>query len=248
MNPEYSDVEFYVKSTDCGIDSCLAPYVLLSDLQESADKGANDCGWGRDFINSQGFCWIILRCELEIIRLPAWREKFTVRTWSEGCKKLFWDREYEVIDSKGNIIAKATSVWILANMKDHTPVFPSHLEGVSSFTPQRNKLVLGHSCPKLRSNKIEDFSSTPIVSKYADYSELDHNFHVNNTRYVAWIYDALFKLNYDLSKIRNVNINYISEVKSGEKVDIYVKEDGNDLTICGYRNNDSIVFASKIGF
>ena len=47
---DYSELEFYTKSTDCGTDSRLAPYVLLSDLQETADKGAADTGWGRDEI------------------------------------------------------------------------------------------------------------------------------------------------------------------------------------------------------
>jgi len=248
MNPDYSEIMFYVKSTDCGMDSCLAPYVLLSDLQESADKGADDCGWGRDFINSQGFCWIVLRSELSINRLPSWRENFTVRTWSEGCKKLFWDREYEVLDSNGDLIAKSTSVWILANMNDHSPVYPSKLEGVSSFEPQRNIMVLGHSCPKIKIPDVLYFDSNPVVSKYADYSELDHNKHVNNTRYLAWIYDALYKTGKDVSKVNNININYISEVKSGEKVDIYVKDEDDGVLVCGYRSENSGVFSSRLIF
>lgn len=248
MIPNFSEVEFYVKSTDCSMDFCLAPYVLLSDLQESADKGANDCGWGRDYINSQGFCWIVLRCELDIIRLPSWREKFTVRTWSEGCKKLFWDREYEVFDSNGEVIAKGTSVWILANMNDHSPVFPSKLVGASNFTPQRNLMALGHSCPKLKVPDINFFEKPVVLSKYGDYTELDHNHHVNNTRYVAWIYDALYKDGRSLTNVKNININYISEVKSGEKVDIYIQDEDDGILVCGYKNENVGVFASKLKF
>ncbi len=56
---DHSVVNFYVKSTDCGTDSCLAPYVLLSDLQETADEGAADTGWGRDDIGEYDCCWIV---------------------------------------------------------------------------------------------------------------------------------------------------------------------------------------------
>ena len=81
-----------------------------------------------------------------------------------------------------------------------------------------------------------------IITKFADYSELDHNDHVNNTRYIAWAYDALYKLGKDLRMIMKFDINYHSEVKSGERVDLYyMNEDGNDI-IYGYKADGTKVF------
>lgn len=244
---DYSEVEFYTKSTDCGTDSCLAPYVLLSDLQETADKGAADTGWGRDEIADYNCCWIILRCRLNIKRLPAWRENFKIRTWSCGAKKLFFDREYEIYDEKGEVIGRSTSVWILADKDTHRPVFPSKLESLPQDIVQSEKLVLGESCPKLKIPPRPEGESSLII-KYADYTELDHNHHVNNTRYLAWVYDALFKGGYDIHIVSDININYISEVKSGQKVDIYASKSEEGLYVYGYREDDTGVFVSEIRF
>ena len=243
---DYSEAEFYTKSTDCGTDSCLAPYVLLSDLQETADKGAADTGWGRDEIAAYNCCWIILRCRVRFNRLPSWREKFTIRTWSCGARKLFFDREYEIYDSNHNIIGGATSVWILAEKGSHKPVFPSKLDSLPQRMAQSDRLALGEPCPKLKIPPRP--AEPPLIIKYADYTELDHNLHVNNTRYLAWIYDALYKGGFDISKADDININYISEVRSGQKVDIYASVSETGILVYGYREDESGVFVSEIGF
>ncbi len=243
---DFSELEFYTKGTECGTDSCLAPYVLLSDLQETADKGAADNGWGRDAIGEYNCCWIILRCRIQFRKLPKWREKFTISTWSRGAKKLFFDREYEIFDEKRELIGAASSVWILADKDSHRPVFPSRLESLPQDSAESDRYALGEECPKLKIPPRPD--DEPVIIKYADYTELDHNHHVNNTRYLAWVYDALFKSGYDLGKVSDININYISEVKSGQKVDIYVTSSGQGMYIYGYREDDSGVFICEILF
>ena len=244
---DHSEIEFYTKSTDCGTDSCLAPYVLLSDLQETADKGAADTGWGRDEVGEYNCCWIILRCRLHINRLPSWREYFKITTWSRGARKLFFDRDYEIFDESGVLIGSATSVWILADKDTHRPVFPSRLESLPQRLKQSDRTALGDECPKLKIPAIPGDAS-PVITKYADYSELEHNHHVNNTRYLAWVYDALFKGGYDLHKVTDININYINEVKSGQKVDIYITSSEEGLNVFGYRNDDTGVFVCEIMF
>ena len=246
--PDFTEFEFYTKSTECGTDCCLSPYVLMSDLQEAADEGAAAAGWGRDAIGGYNCCWIILRCRLNIIRLPSWRERFTVRTWSTGTKKLFWNREYEIFDNERNSIGKGTSVWILADKNSHRPVFPSKLTGLPQDVCQPGGLVLGQECPKLRIPPTDERKDAPLIIKYADYSELDHNHHVNNTRYIAWIYDALYKGGYDLSKINDININYLSEVRQGQKISVFAQETDEGVLVYGYREDSSGVFVSEIKF
>lgn len=244
---DHSDVEFYTKSTDCGTDSRLAPYVLLSALQETADKGAADTGWGRDDIGRYNCCWIVLRYKIEILRLPSWRENYKVRTWTCGNRKLFFDREFEVFDQEDDVIGRASSVWILADKDTHSPVFPSKLSDLPQAMKQSDRLVFGDSCPKLKAPS-DPSGNAPVITKYADYSELDHNHHVNNTRYLAWIYDALFKAGYDIHRINEININYLSEVKSTQKVDIFIKENEGSVLIYGIRDDNTYVFISEIKF
>ena len=108
-------------------------------------------------------------------------------------------------------------------------------------------MALGEPCPKLKIPVRTD-EEKPVITKYADYTELDHNHHVNNTRYLAWIYDALYKSGYDIHGVCDININYISEVKSGQKVDIYITKSDEGLYVYGLRDENSGVFVCEIRF
>jgi len=245
--PEYSELDFTVKGTECSTLSTLSPAVLLGDLQETADKGAGDCGFDRSVINKLNACWIILRMKVHLERYPDWRETFTIRTWSRGCDKLFFDREYEIYDKERNRIGYASSVWILADIESHRPLIPKRVEGLSEPIIQQDKLVFGEVCPKCKQMKPEDFEgSDPVIIKYADYSELDHNNHVNNTRYMAWVFDAMHKNRIDISVIRDFSIHYICEVKCGEKVGIYIKQTDFGYIVSGFKDGNIHVFDSEI--
>lgn len=244
---DYSELSFFTKSTDCATNSALAPHVLMADLQETADKGAADNGWGREAIGEYDCCWIILRCLIRFTRLPKWKEEFTIRTWSNGANKLFFDREYEIYGEDGEQIGGASSVWILADNSTHRPVFPSRLETLPQNMLQSEKLSLGEQCPKLKIPALTE-GDKPLITKYADYTELDHNNHVNNTRYLAWVFDALYKGGFKVHDVCDININYISEVKSGQKVDIYCRDNNDSLLVYGYREDDTGVFVCEIRF
>lgn len=245
--PEYSELRFYVKGTECSDHQALSVPVLLGNLQETADKGAGDCGFDRTVVTSLNACWIILRMKVHIDRLPSWREEFSIRTWSNGCEKLYFDREYELYDKDSERIGYASSIWILADISNHRPLIPGRIEGLASPVVQREFLVFGERCPKFKSIPADEvFKTKPVITKYADYSELDHNHHVNNTRYMAWVLDALYKIGEDVSLVHDFDITYIAEVKSGEKVDIYVMKTDYGFYVTGYKDEGVHVFDSEI--
>lgn len=243
---EYTEVGFYAKGTDCSVDYRLAHSVFMGDLQEAADSGARDCGFDRFVIDKHNLCWIILRMKVHIIDMPRWRDSFKVRTWSTGLDKLFFDREYEVFDSDNNVIAQGSSLWIMADMDTHRPANPLKSLGMDSFPPQNTRLVFGEKCGRIKALARHELEGDPVITKFADYSELDWNNHVNNTRYIAWICDAMAKKGYNPGDISDIEINYISEVKQGEKVDLYVIPAGKSVLVYGYRDGDNAIFASEI--
>ncbi len=247
--PKYSEMPLYVKSTECSHDSALSMAVLLGDLQEASDKGAQDCGFDRTVINSLNACWIILRMRVHIDRLPLWRENFVIQTWSVGREKFYYDREYKILDSDNNVIGYGSSLWILADYGNHRPLNPSKIEGLPSEFSQNDELVFNERCKRSSNIKKTEFDGiNPVIVKYADYSELDHNHHVNNTRYMAWAYDALYKAGYDVSGIKDFSLSYISEVLPGEKVELYIKASETDskILVSAYKNEDINVFDAEI--
>lgn len=248
--PKYTDKEFYVKVTESSMSDTILPSVLLGDCQEIAEDGVLAFGVDTDALNERGFCWIVLRMSVEIKRLPKWKEFFTLRTWSKGSKSLFWRRDYQVIDKDYDVIGSSTSEWIVADINTHKPVRPSTLIEAFSDVPdcvhlaecQNEESALEYSAPKLLFPGSISELGNPMITKYADYSELDHNHHVNNTKYIAWSYDALFKAGVSIDDIEKFDINYHEEVKNGEKVDLYYVTMDDYHYIYGYKNGDEKVF------
>lgn len=248
--PPYVDTDFYVKVTEGSMSDTILPSVLVGDFQESAENGVVIYGVDTPSLNSKGYCWIILRMSVELEKSPKWKDNFKIRTWSCGSKSIFWRRDYLVIDGEDKVIGRSTSEWIVADIDSHRPIRPTKMvDDFSEFpdykellNPQNNDFSLQYSSPKLDFPLSVEELGEPSIVKYADYSELDHNHHVNNTRYIAWAYDALFKSGIDVDSISKFDINYHSEVKPGEKVDIYLKDENGYHYLYGYKNGDEKVF------
>lgn len=245
MIKEYSEYSFDVIDPDCGIDDSIHMSVLFAHIQEAAVIGAMECGFDTLELNGRNACWIVLRYKLHLDRIPKWRERITIRTWHTGVERLYWGREYEIYDSEGVRIGYCSSAWIMADMNSHSPIIPGRTPGFDAAPLQREFKVFGETCPKLRnSNKPE---VEPSIIKYADFSELDRNHHVNNSRYIAWICDALHRSNFEISQISEININYINEVLDSEKVEVFVSENENGkISVNGYKNDGTNVFLSEI--
>lgn len=251
--PPYTSKDFYVKVTESSMSDVILPSVLLGDCQEVAEDAVVAFGVDTNNLNARGFCWIVLRMSVEIDRLPKWKETFKLNTWSCGTKSLVWRRDYEIVDETNTIIGNSTSEWIVADINTHRPIRPSNLIDAFSDYPdykylsesQNDKRALPYSAPKLSFPDSLDELSEPIISKFADYSELDHNHHVNNTRYIAWSYDALYQVGVDIDSIKRFDINYHMEVKSGERVDIYYRFEEDYHYIYGYKNGNDKVFVFR---
>ena len=251
VNPDiYTDFETYCKATECGIGDRLFASVLIGDLQEAAEHGSKKLGYGTDFLKENNICWIILRMQLKINRLPVWPEKITIATWATDLQKISYGRDFEVKDADGNVIAQATSTWILADLNTHRPVIARKRPELPPYSPDDAATkVFGQDCPKLKfpeRSEVEEITVKPVISKYADFSELDRNKHVNNSRYTAWAFDVLYKYGIDVNTVKEITINYIAEVKAGEKVDLFLVENESSLLICGYKNEDVKAFCVEI--
>lgn len=246
---DFTEMEVYCKATECGIGDKLYCSTLIGDLQEAAERGSYSMGFGTDFLKDNEICWIILKMRLQITELPSWHDNFKIRTWGSYVDKFYFGREFEIYSSDNRQIGKATSVWILADWNTHRPVIPQKRPELPLPVVQNPVLVFDEKAPKIHfpeRNEIAGETEKPVIIKYADYNELDRNRHVNNSRYTAWAYDALFKNGYDVSLIEDLVINYNSEVKAGEKVELFIVKDGDKVSVFGYKNIDTKVFAVEL--
>jgi len=69
---------------------------------------------------------------------------------------------------------------------------------------------------------VREFSREQSVLRRACYSDIDYNGHVNNTRYIQWIQDVLEPEILEKAKQIRLDINYLSEVRYGETIRLYL--------------------------
>lgn len=80
------------------------------------------------------------------------------------------------------------------------------------------------------------------------YSEIDINQHANNARYGEWIMDSFNKEELDDITITSIQINFLSERKLGDEVEIFkCNGDSNTYYIEGI-SYDTKVFQSIIKY
>jgi medium-chain acyl-[acyl-carrier-protein] hydrolase len=262
MIPEPSDTAwdpgpyaFTIRGTDTDSQDRLHLFSLFSFMQESAYHNAETGGLGASTLDRLGLCWLLVRISVRLETLPHWGETITVSTWSRGIRKLTFLRDFEFFGASGRQFGYATSEWLIATKAEHRPQRP---EAVLPdwHQPIGARSVFNGPAPRPPQMEVAA-ASQPILSQYADFSDIDRNRHVNNTRYVAWCLNAVHAAArtaaVELPDIRvsGLDIHYISEVRFGDKIRCFCQPDHpaptSEYFVEARRDeDDSVVFRARI--
>nr|MCR5274787.1 hypothetical protein [Clostridiales bacterium] len=113
---------------------------------------------------------------------------------------------------------------------DHRPVRPSSIPGMSVFETEKPS---ERKAERLSPIPDEKRAESPKFKRFADYSLIDRNMHVNNTHYVAWSEDACYSRIPRENSIRELTINYSSEVHPGEEVQLFCCKEDDVILVDG---------------
>ena len=188
---------------------------IFSFFQEAAISHAADLGVGMEAFGHTKQAWVLSRLSLFVGRRPAYAETVQVSTWPRKWEKLFALRDYEIRDASDAAIVRGRGGWLVLDVEKRRPLRAQaimdslpHNDGIDAFPA--GFVSLGS-----RENLAKEGERT------ARYSDIDFYGHMNNARYVQWIQDAT---NADVltnaDEIR-LDINYLSEVKPGETVELW---------------------------
>lgn len=213
---------------------------------------------GSALFDGRGLCWLLIRISVQLERLPRWGEILTVDTWHRGVQKLVFIRDFVFYDQQGIRLGQATSEWLIASQDTHRPQRPDQTWPEGS-RPNQTRPALTLACPRLA--PLDPLPPEPVLVKYADFSDIDRNHHVNNTRYVAWCMDAVYSALIhsrpaaaeDLAAglmVRRFDIQYQQEVRLGTKLQLYCSQagdSGRDWQVEAHRSADGArLFQARI--
>lgn len=222
---------FTIRSYDVDFQRRLRPDVLCSYLQEVASEHALRLGVGYQQLEAQQMLWVLSRLLLQVERLPHWHEEITIETWAKGTDRLFALRDFRVRNAVGEILCKATSYWLILHKDSRRPVRPDQF-----FTRLKHQ----EDAVKAVADKLTGASvSSEVYKLQVQYADLDHNRHVNNLRYIGWMFNCFDIAFYEQHRLREMQINFLAEVWEGEQVAI-CREQSEDLQylLSGFRKQD----------
>lgn len=209
---------------DC--HDCLKMSTLLDVAQEVAGDHAEELGCGFETMIKQDLIWVIVRNYVEIIKKPINFKEIEVVTYPLKPRFVEFNRETEFYHD-GELFAVSRSTWMVINIKDFSVKAPDFFKGFDDD--------LGYFKRRIRKLPVVDKSQLQKV-KEAEvlYSMLDHNGHMNNTKYVDFYLD-IFRPKFS---VKTLQIEYIKQSFLDDKLSLYIKENEGKRYLSGYKDDE----------
>jgi len=177
--------------------------------------------------------WIVTQYGVRIRRLPVYDEQVTLRTWPGEAMHLLFPRYWQILDSRGEPVIEASSLWLLMDEKERKMAFPEkngiEIPGVET----------GWEIPLPRRRKME---STDAGAAWEIVPSLvDLNGHLNNAKYMDIIQDILPFSLYEKT-MREFMIEYVNEARLGQTLHVRYGQDAEKGTVWVLGESDKTVF------
>jgi len=208
-----------VKTYETDLNRRWKPSCFFQAMQQAATNHAASWGYDFDALVAAGRVWILSRLKIRFERFPTHDETVSIRTWPKGIgQKLFFLRDFEFHGPDGQALAAATSAWVLIDPSARRMLLPNaldfavpHNDGLSALSEPLDKIAPPDDLPER-------------LTVQAGYSAVDMLGHVNNARYVEWACDSLpFDL-HRTARLRELQVNFLNEVRPGERISLRAGE------------------------
>jgi len=219
--------DFVLSTLICDQDDRLTLWGLARLFQDVAGDQSDMLGVGFNGLKPQHKAWVLTHVYYNILRMPAAGERLTLKTWAKQDNGLIAPRDYQLIDSEGEVCAASSSNWVIIDMDKRRVC-------------RLNEIITKYEKENVHSTKYEKLDKIVMPSEFAErkhfdvpYSSLDHTRHVNNAEYIKWICDNIPEIccsrlsdNYR-KEIAEFEINYLKETKFGDPEVFICKNDSS---------------------
>lgn len=224
-NPLDYEGEVELTYTDFDVNGELFPQKILELFQDVTSAHSVELKISYLDLIKRNLLWVLVRNRYEAVS-PYTDGTVTLRTWVHERGTLRYNRDYAIYQH-GKMIFKGEGEYCLIDAKKRRlskegVVYPS-----APYVKERNFPDGFLKDPEFELNEEEKIGEY-VVS----FSDLDLNRHANNTTYARWVVDVLPGI-LGLS-VKGMQFHYLSECSFGDKVEFYLKKDGNDLDVFGY--------------
>lgn len=235
---------FNVRIYDTDFNGKIKISSIFNYMQEAATNHAANLNLGCEQLLDKELFWALSRVKIDIWDFPKHGDEIKIETWPKGTEKLFALRDFRIYNSQNQIIAKATSAWLIIDSEKLRPRRPKlFIETIGDF---KNDHALSEV-----PGKISEYEKKELIfEKRIGYSDIDINQHMNNVKYIELITDSFSQAIFKEKKIKSMQVNFLSECKFGDEIQIF-KGEFEDNRNCYYieginKHKNSKVFNATV--
>lgn len=175
-------------------------YCLSVSGRQSEELGRSDLYVFQEF----GLIWVVTDYELTIQSLPKYNETIVITTEAVAYNKFFCHRMFYIYDEAGNLLLDILCYFVLLDFESRK-VAPVPESLIAPYQSEQVKKL--PRAPKYQ--ELQDYEEKEFHIRYFD---IDMNGHVNNGKYLEWMYGTL---DYDFLLChfpKKIQLKYIKEV------------------------------------
>lgn len=227
---------FKVTLPDVGEKNRLTNKAILRMLQEIACIHSSYANFGVNDAEKTGTAWILLNWKLQVFSRPIWNTKLKVNTWSSNQNHFSFYRDFEVFDDNNQLVAIATSKWVLYDINKGS------LVKITDDIKSRYIHIDKHVFETKMTEKLKEPENNVLTTEYTVCRrDIDTNHHVNNLNYLDFAYEALPEDIFFNSDFKNVEIMYKHEAKLGDKLLFYfAHQNGSNIVTIKTKNDNKL--------
>ena len=201
---------------------------IVNYMQDCSTFHSEGLGVGIEALKKYNKTWMISSWYIEILRYPIFGEEIEIITSPYSFNKVFGNRNFIIKDSKGKILVKADSKWVLVD---------SIKQKILKIGSEDTKLY--KISEKIEMNQISKKISEPLYGEnldkiLIDKSYIDSNNHMNNEKYIEVSIRYLPK---EFKKFRSMRIEYKKSAVLGDTIFIKVGKSSTGYVVCLSDNN-----------
>ncbi len=217
--------EFIAEPFRCDLNGELMYSTLGNYMLNAADYHSAERGFGWKTLKQENKAWVLSRFVIEMNKMPLPYEHFNITTWMEKALRTFTYRHWAVNGTNGEEYGYGTSVWAMIDLSTRQPidVYSVGNGKIKDYeSPEDCVPIQGVSRVKADKEELELLKEIDVT-----YSDLDINRHINSIKYIEHVMDVYPNIQDSDKNVKRLEVAYVAESRTGEKLRFYGKEGGN---------------------
>lgn len=215
---------FVVRATDCDTERRMRLSALFVAMQEGGERHAVLLNLGYDAMMERGLFFVLARIHVRTLRAPRCGERVVHTTWPGMANRFFCPRYHVFTLEDGTPLAYAGSLWVALDVAARKVVSP---KTANLPFPDTSSIPAPIDLP----TRIPAMGEvTEVIQRTPMYSDYDINGHVNNTRYIAWLCDALGSDALSGHYIGDLTAGYEKEIRENEPMTLTLSHVGDTFS------------------